>query len=252
MWPDLSRFGFAPKVDLSRRAAPAHLPELMDEPGSFAELQTCLRDLAQVNRMTRAYRPTLQFLERIVAHGRGGAGPLSVLDVGSGYGDTLRRVRRWGRRRRFALRLTGMDLQPMAAVAAAAADRREGVAPGEIRWETGDALAFAGPSPDVVISSLVMHHLSDTEVVALLAWMERSARVGWFVNDLERAERPYRWFGVLARLMRWHRFVRHDGPVSFRRAFRVEDWERLLAQAGITGARIQKVSPARLCVGRIR
>ena len=82
--------------------------------------------------------------------------------------------------------------------------------------------------------------------------MERTARLGWFINDLERASRPYRWFGVLASLMHWHAFVRHDGPVSFRRAFRQDDWMRLLAEAGVTGARIVHATPARLCVERIR
>ena len=33
--------------------------------------------------------------------------------------------------------------------------------------------------------------------------------------------------------VRWHWIVRHDGPVSFRRAFRKEDWVRLLAAAEI-------------------
>ena len=81
--------------------------------------------------------------------------------------------------------------------------------------------------------------------------MDRTARLGWFINDLERAEPPYRWYGVLARILRWHPYVRHDGPVSFRRAFRPADWRRLLREAGVTGARIVRVSPARLCVEQI-
>lgn len=132
------------------------------------------------------------------------------------------------------------------------ADRRARVPAGEIRWLAGDALAYEGPPPDVVLSSLVMHHLRDAEIVAFLRCMEGSARTGWWINDLERAQRPYRWFGVLARAMRWHRFVRHDGPVSFRRAFREEDWTRLLADAGVSGARLVRSRPARLCLERIR
>lgn len=33
--------------------------------------------------------------------------------------------------------------------------------------------------------------------------------------------------------VRWHWLVRHDGPVSFRRAFRKEDWVLLLAAAEV-------------------
>ena len=43
-------------------------------------------------------------------------------------------------------------------------------------------------------------------------------------HDLERSEWNCRLFGWVERIAGWHRFVRHDGPVSFRRAFREEDW----------------------------
>ncbi len=258
MWPEaararlFARFGFAPRVDLACRVDPAELPERMDQPASYEELQACLEDLARVNRVTGAYRPTLQFFERAVRRRPGATAPIEVLDVGSGYGDTLRALRRWARRKGVALRLTGIDLQPFAARAAGEADREAGLPPDEIRWLTGDALCHSGPQPDIILGSLVMHHLRDAEIVPLLRWMDRTARMGWFVNDLERAERPYRWFGVLARLMRWHPYVRHDGPVSFRRAFRHGDWEGLLREAGVTGARVFRAAPARLCVERIR
>ena len=50
----------------------------------------------------------------------------------------------------------------------------------------------------------------------------------------------------------WHRFVRHDGPVSFRRAFRKEDWVRLLAAAEVPreAVTVEHWRPGRLCVGR--
>src|SRR3546814_10084158 len=63
--------------------------------------------------------------------------------------------------------------------------------------------------------------------------MEATARIGWFVNDLHRHPVPYYAFSALARAARWHKFVRHDGPVSIGRAFVAADWRRLLATAGI-------------------
>ena len=82
---------------------------------------------------------------------------------------------------------------------------------------------------DIVVSSLLAHHLEDEEIVALLRRMEATVQLGWFINDLERAQWSYRMFGMV----RWHPIVRHDGPVSFRRAFRKEDWVRLLAAADV-------------------
>lgn len=244
--------------DLSRRAEPAALPEWMDEPCSYEDFRACLVDLAQCNRLTLAYRPTLDFLERLCSKthvpeaGRGAPrplrAPLHIVDVGSGGGDMLRHIERWAKRRGIAVTLTGIDLNPYAARAA-----REFTSGGSgIQWITGDAFSYAGPV-DVVISSLFTHHLSTTEIVQFLRWSERVAQRGWFINDLCREPVPYRLFGLLAGAMRWHRFVRRDGPVSFRRSFREADWRQMLPAAGIPteAAHLQRWTPARLCVGHL-
>ncbi|MGI4798551.1 MAG: hypothetical protein ACRYG8_31820, partial [Janthinobacterium lividum] len=92
--------------------------EWMDAPGiDQADLARCLDDLAVVNSVTLARPPTVGFVRR-AARGRTA---LSVLDVGYGQGDMLRRVARWGRRRGVDLRLSGVDLSPASKVAAEAA-----------------------------------------------------------------------------------------------------------------------------------
>jgi hypothetical protein len=105
---------------------------------------------------------------------------------------------------------------------------------------------------DIVVSSLMAHHLEDEGVVALLRWMEATAQSGWFINDLERSAWNCRLFEWAERIARWHRFVRHDGPVSFLRAFRKEDWVRLLTGADIprNAVSVEHWRPGRLCVGR--
>ena len=230
-------------MDFTRRA---ELQEWMDEPCSFEEFRDCLRDLEKANRVTMTYRPTLDFLGRAIV---GRAGGLRVVDVGSGYGDMLRRVSRWAARAGMDVRLTGVDLNPHAARAA-----REVVGGEGITWVTGDAFSADVGDVDVVISSLFTHHLREEEVVRFLRWMEGTARVGWFVNDLHRARVPYYLFGALARVMRWHRFVRHDGPVSIRRAFDARDWERMILAAGLdaSAVRVREYFPARLCVERLK
>ena len=241
--------GSAP-VDFSRRADPAALPEWMDGPCTYEDFRACLLDLAQVNRLTFAYRPTLQFLDRLAA-----ATPpqtsLHIVDVGCGGGDMLRHVERWAAHRKIAVRLTGIDLNPYAARAA----REFTSTASNIEWITGDAFSYAPPlGIDVVLSSLFTHHLSEPEIIHFLTWMESVARRGWFISDLCREPGPYYLFRILAKVARWHRFVQHDGPVSFRRAFRERDWERLRAAAGIQSAAVEVVRrfPAKLCVKRIK
>jgi SAM-dependent methyltransferase len=218
----------------------------MDEPCSYEDFRRCLLDLRQVNRLTLAYRPTLDFLNRLLAQ-KHSTEPLRIVDVGSGGGDLLRLIERWTKRRSIRVILVGIDLNPHAARAA----REFTPAGSAIEWISGDAFSYDQPI-DIVLSSLFTHHLADSDIIRFLAWSESVARLGWFINDLAREAIPYRFFGPLARLMRWHRFVRHDGPVSFRRAFRESDWQRMLEAAGVSGAVLTRWTPARLCVERLK
>jgi SAM-dependent methyltransferase len=229
-------------VDFSQRA---ELSELMDGPCSYEELRDCLRDIAKVNRLTMAYRPTIQWLERVV---NSDSRALRIVDVGCGYGDMLRRIERWAAKRGVDVELIGVDLNADAVRAA-----REASVGKKIEWIAGDVYSCAAAAEaDVVISSLLTHHLTEDEIVRFLGWMEGTARVGWFVNDLHRQAVPYYFFRALAAGAGWHRFVRNDGPVSIRRSFVVEDWRRMLGAAGVSGAEIVEFRPARLCVGRVK
>ena len=231
--------------DFSRRAS---TPELMDgDDIDFETFRGCLADLAKVNRLTLAYRPTLAFLERLHREGLWPTDrPLAVLDVGSGYGDMLRVVARWARRRNLDVRLTGLDRNPWSERAAERVLGSEGIA-----WITEDLFDHQGGA-DVVLSSLFTHHLDDASLIRFVEWQETNARIGWFVNDLLRHPFSYYGFGLLAQLMRWHPFVRHDGPVSIARAFREKDWRYVLSMAGARRAEIEPWFPFRLCVSRVR
>ena len=236
-------------LDFSRRAS---TPELMDGECDYETFRDCLHDLAAVNRLTLAHRPTLAFLDRLARTGRLPRDrPTSILDVGSGYGDLLRAVERWAARRGIAVALTGLDLNPWSARAAAQA-----TGPGSrIAWVTADALTHEPEGgADLVVSSLFAHHLDDAALVRFIRRMEATARTGWFVSDLHRHPVPYHAFRALSRAMRWHPFVRHDGPVSITRAFGRADWRRLLGEAGLPegAASIAWELPFKLCVSRVR
>ncbi|GGG74961.1 methyltransferase domain-containing protein [Edaphobacter dinghuensis] len=229
-------------IDFSRRTSPRELPELMDGDCSYEDFRDCLRSLETVNRWLLGYRPTLAWLKRL-PHKLND--PLHIVDIGSGGGDFLRQIAGWALRRDIAVQLTGIDLNPYAARAAVESTPKEL----GITWITGDAMVYRPEKPmHIVISSLMAHHLEDEEIIALLKWMEATVQVGWFINDLERSKWSSRIFGW----MRWHWLVRHDGPISFRRAFRKEDWIRLLTAAEVPqeAVTVQQWRPGRLCVGR--
>ena len=199
-----------------------------------------LADLDRVNRVTLAARPTLRFLDRAVT------GPFRLLDVGYGDGGMLRRIAAWAKRRGIACTLVGIDLNPRSqAVAQARTDPAL-----TIDYRTGDYAALADEPWDIIISSLVTHHMDDAERLAFLHFMEDRARMGWFVNDLHRHGFAYHGYPLLARLLGVHPIVRADGQLSIARSFVPDEWQAMLATAHIGDARIERVFPFRLCVAR--
>jgi 2-polyprenyl-3-methyl-5-hydroxy-6-metoxy-1,4-benzoquinol methylase len=237
--------------NLAHRVDPALLPEQMDGPCTYEQFLGCIRDIGFINRWTFAYGPTLRFLEQVIAK-HPHTTPLRILDVGSGGGDVLRRIARWAHRRQIRVQLTGMDLNPHATRTAQELSANDPRAQ-NIQWLTGDVFTHpAAQHCDVVLSSLVTHHMRDPEIVEFLRWQESTARLGWFINDLVRSQKAYRFFSLASRLLRLHPFVQYDGLVSIRRALREPDWQRLLTQANLPAqnVRLARSAPGRLCLAR--
>lgn len=211
-------------------------------------VRAVLADLGRVNRVTGAAGPTLAFLAQATRHLPAGA-ELRVAELGYGRGDMLRRIHGWAEARGFRPKLTGVDLNPMCRALAA-----ELTPPGmAISWHEGDLFDWQpAEPPHLIVSALFAHHLGDDDLIRLLRWQTATATIGWFVNDLHRHWAAWAGFRALARVAGWHDIVRADGALSVRRAFVPGDWRRLLAAAGVEGARIRWHPLFRLCVGWTR
>jgi SAM-dependent methyltransferase len=218
----------------------------------FETYRACLVDLSKVNFLTLAYRPTIRFLSMLASSGRWPADrTVEIADVGSGYGDMLRKIDRWALRHGKKVNLTGIDLSPWSARSAA-----EVTSPDRpIRYVTASIFDYRPAKPiDVVISSLLTHHLDNDTLVRFIQWMDANSAIAWFINDLHRKALPYRLFSVATRALRIHDVVRLDGLVSIARSFDTADWESLLYAAGVRApaAKISRKFPYRLCVSRLK
>jgi len=209
----------------------------MDRPDFYGrEAAETFRQIALINRLTTAYRPTLRAIDYFwTTRHRGKESPLRLLDIGSGYGDFLRVIRHWADKRGIAVQLTGIDLNPWAIQAARQADRGE-----RIRYKLQDVFDLHPKKRfHVMINSLVTHHLNDWEIVRLLRWMTDQSVYGWFINDLHRHRFAYDAIRHATRWLGFNRYVQNDAPQSVARSFTRNDWERLLHQAKIDRGKIR-------------
>jgi SAM-dependent methyltransferase len=233
--------------DFSRRSGEAEWldnAELQPE-----ELARVLHDLARFNGAMFGHWSVLNWLRRALRDVPKGE-PLTLLDVGCGYGDLLRAIRRWARKRELPLRLIGIDLSRETvriAQGATAADD-------EIEYHAADVFDFQPGRPvDLVVSSLLTHHFGDAMLVAFLRWMEASARKGWFIYDLQRHPVPYYFIGLMRFVTRLHPMVIHDGRISVARSLTRAEWEDRIARAGVArNAVTLRWFLFRFAIGRLR
>ena len=170
--------------------------------------------------------------------------PLRVLDVGTGGGDLIVGIGRWAARRGLAVSLLAADRNPRALKRTAEAAHRAGF--------TTECFAFdaerdAVPGdPDVVVSSLFLHHLSGDGLHQFLAALAQCAPPLIVMNDLRRCRRGFitaKW-GV--RLVTSNPVVHADAPQSVRAALTPEELETHCARAGLHGVCVHPVYPFRM------
>lgn len=230
-------------ADLAIRSRQEEQMDAADlDPAVYAEV---VHGLARVNRFTFTAHPVLAFLRRAI----GSAKRFRLMDVGFGDGDILRAVARWSRRRGIEADLIGVDLNEKSLPAARAATPPDM----KIDYRTGDYLDQPGPF-DFIICVQTTHHMTDEQLLTLIRTMEKETRMGWLICDLHRHGFAYWGFPILARLLMVHRIVREDGRLSIARSFRRNEWEAILAEAGVPldKVRIVRRFAFRLCVERVK
>ncbi len=173
----------------------------------------------------------------------------SVLDVGAGTGELLGTIADAARSQNRRARLIGLDLNDLSIKEIADESERHN----EISPVQANALAipFSDGSFDYAICSLFTHHLTDRQVVAVIAEMARVARRGILVIDLERSPAAWFLYQLFCFAFRISPLVRQDGSLSVRKGFRVAEFEKISRDAGLTGARVTRAKPYRVVLSTI-
>jgi SAM-dependent methyltransferase len=202
--------------------------EYIDDPQIDAKvLRQTYREIKSINICTLGYWPTMSavkyFLSRC-ARDR----VIKILDIGCGDGELLRRVDGYGRKEKFSLELTGIDLNREAIAAAVELTNSK------INFIHGDIFADGGNEAyDLIVNSLTMHHLTDQEIGKLVQWMTTHARIGWSISDLDRRAIAYYFIKYFVKLGGFNHVICHDAPLSVARGFRRRDWADFLTRSEI-------------------
>jgi ubiquinone/menaquinone biosynthesis C-methylase UbiE len=202
----------------------AYEDEIMDDlTRPQAEFDAAYRELKVINEWLGGIRAIRRFLPHDAN--------LSILDVAAGGCDVSEALLR-----RVPCRIAALDLNP------------RGLRFAKLAWPVaGDALQlpFRDRTFDVVMSSLFFHHLSNEDCTRVLKEMWRTAKRRVLVNDLHRHRVAYFSIRALSAVFSKSRMVRHDGPLSVRRAFRPAELLSIAERAGLP-ARVHRSFPYRL------
>ena len=187
------------------------------------EFAAAYRELELINRWLGGVRAIKRFLPQIPN--------LLILDVAAGACDISEAL--CGR---ISCRIVVLDLNARGLKLA-----------NESCPVVGNALQlpFRDQAFDIVMASLFFHHLSDEHCVRVLAEMWRTAKRRVLVNDLHRQALAYFSIRALATAFSKSEMVKHDGPVSVRRAFRAAELLEIARRAGVP-ARVHRSFPYRL------
>jgi SAM-dependent methyltransferase len=207
--------------------------ELLDDPAaSPGVVEESLRNIARSNRLFGGL-PALRYGLARVLRGMPVGSAVTLLDLGTGFGDGPRAAVAWGARR--GLRVVPLGLE-RSRVAAHLATRQQ------VSTIVGcaGALPVRDKSVDIVSVAMVAHHFEPGSVVELLRNCNRAARLGVVVTDLRRAPLGPMAFRIGARLLRFDPVTVADGVTSIRRGFTRAELTALLLEAGIRGEVVRR------------
>lgn len=192
-----------------------HIPE--------EDLFLNLKELDTINHLLGGYNITFSALKEIVRKGK----PLTLVDIGCGGGDTLKRINAWRLAKSYEMKLVGIDIKEVCIAYAEKNNAGSDIA--FIRADYRNSFQHI-PTIDILHACLFCHHLNESQLIELVrfAMDHKSVLV---INDLERNPVAYYAIRWLTRLFSKSYLVKHDAPLSVLRGFKKSEWLAILKKA---------------------
>ena len=211
--------------------------ELMDDLSLTGDaLRQNLDELEVINTWLGGYNVVTDALEELLPALKSLNRQVSIADLGSGGGDTLRKMARWAQEKQLPAALTGIDANAFMLDYAALKCRNFP----NISFQQQNIFspAFSQDRYDILVCSLFCHHFTNEELIQLLKQFHEQANVAVIINDLHRHPVAYYSIKALTNVFSGSCLVKNDAPLSVLRAFRRAELVEILYGAGIDNYRL--------------
>jgi 2-polyprenyl-3-methyl-5-hydroxy-6-metoxy-1,4-benzoquinol methylase len=218
-------------LDFSHRS---DAQEIMDDPASSeTSLRTTLRQFWFISRyLSRGPSLFCRFLLPDII--KAGLRRVTILDIGAGGGHFARWCVSYLKRRGIVPRIICLDndirvVKYLQTTCAALPEI-------EIKHASVFDLKGDDDSIDYVVSTHVLHHISDAQIPCFLDIAYGMAHRGMLIVDMERNQAAYLMFSVFSGLFFHGGFIRQDGLLSIKRALTRKEILGFVNAAGLDGS----------------
>lgn len=207
---------------LKHRSLKKELLDAEDIPS--LDLYQNLRELDRINALLGGYNITFSALKKVIHPEKA----YTLIDIGCGGGDTLKRIQQWQLRKKLKLELIGIDLKPVCIEYATLNKARP-----DIQFICDDYRnMFQHVSQiDIIHACLFCHHLDERQLIELIQFALKKNTV-LIINDLERNNFAYWSIKILTALFSKSYLVKNDAPLSVARGFLKKEWLDIIKKAG--------------------
>lgn len=192
--------------------------EIMDDFALEGEvLKLALDKIAQINQFLGGNKLTLKGVE-ILLKDISNSNLITIVDVGCGNGDMLRKLADFGLKNNLNLKFIGIDANNFTInYAIKLSDNYS-----NITYQCEDIFSkpFSELKYDIALCTLTLHHFKEDEIIELLNTFNTNSKLGFVINDLQRSSIAYRLFQGLCFVLRMNEMTKEDGLTSILRGFK--------------------------------
>jgi 2-polyprenyl-3-methyl-5-hydroxy-6-metoxy-1,4-benzoquinol methylase len=197
--------------------------EIMDDFSISGKiLHKTLDTLANINKWLGGNKVTLYGLKKVIKNHPKNV-PITIIDLGCGGGDILRKVSKYGKKEGYIFKLVGIDANEDAVDYAREISKDYP----EISFVACDIFsdAFESLQYDVVLTTLFLHHFKEDQIINMLSSLKKKAKLGIVVNDLHRHPMAYYLFKLVCVTIK-NTMIIEDGLTSVLRGFKRHELEK--------------------------